>query len=183
MNIFIMLAIVGINAIAILLTYQFIKKLPKMEKIIFIAVSFAIMYALVSIIYWISGFGINSKINEVAKDFITFIFVPINIILLIPFIAAKYNKYRFKEIKKEEFIKRIIIIGIIGIVILLIECFYFKNIKTNIKMFNNTMQENSKKEEINANEVNNLVTNIIKEQDNEINTTNIIKNEVLNVLE
>ena len=61
MNIFIMLALLLANAIAIILIYQFVKKLPKMNKIIFIAASFAIVYLLVSIIYWISGFGIDRK--------------------------------------------------------------------------------------------------------------------------
>ena len=76
------------------LMYQFIKRLPKVEKTIFIGVSFAIAYLLVSIIYWISGVGIDKQINEAAKDFIIYTFVPVNIILLVPFIASKYNKLR-----------------------------------------------------------------------------------------
>ena len=55
MNIFMVLTILVINVIAVLLVYQFIKTLEKKEKIIFIAVTIAINYILVSIIYWLSS--------------------------------------------------------------------------------------------------------------------------------
>lgn len=175
MNIFIMLAIVVANLIAVLLVYQFIKKLPKTEKIIFIAISFAIIYVLVSIIYWISGFGIDSRINEAAKDFITFTFVPVNVILLVPFVATKYNKLRFKEIGKSEFIKRLIIVGIVGIVILIMECFYFKDMKNNIEILNNDVLENNEEEQNTENT--NILTNEIYTNEIGVNVTNV---EVLN---
>lgn len=151
MEMFIMLALILANAIAILLVYQFIKRLPKMDKIIFIAASFGIAYVLVSFVYWISGFGIDDAVNQAAKTFITYVFVPVNIILLAPFIATKYNKWRTKEIENEEFIKRVIVVGIIAVVILVIECFYFRNIKQNIM----NVQENMKSVELNGQEQNN----------------------------
>ena len=173
MNIFIMLAIVATNVIAILLVYQFIKKLPKVEKTIFIGVSFAIIYILVSIICWISGFGIDSRINEAAKDFITFTFVPVNAIVLVPFVAGKYNKLRFKEIEKSEFIKRLIIVAVVGIVILTIECIYFKNMKSNIKILSDNIAEENN-EEI---ETINTIVNEIYNNEIDVNITNV---EVLN---
>ncbi|MCI8362505.1 MAG: hypothetical protein HFJ41_05190 [Clostridia bacterium] len=132
MNIFITLAILLANAIAITLVYQFVKGLPKMEKIIFIGVSFAIMYVLVSISYWISGFGIRENVNEALKNFIIYIFVPVNIIILIPFVARKYYKWRQNEIGKESLITRIIIVSIIGVLILAVETIYIKEIKKDI---------------------------------------------------
>ena len=64
MEIFILLGITFANAVALLLVYQFVKRLTKMDKIIFIAACFAICYALVSITYWISGFGIDDEVYE-----------------------------------------------------------------------------------------------------------------------
>ena len=199
MNILIILAIAIANIIAIALIYQFVKKLQVMEKTIFIAVSFAIIYILVSITYGISGIGIDSRINEAAKEFITFIFVPVNVIILVPFIASKYNKLKFGEISKEEFIKRLVVVGIVGIIILTIEGFYFKNMKENIKILNNTIQQNSTSNEeneqnLNSNDkidsVNQIETNTIKNDrnneitvSNEIHTTNSITNQIVNVLE
>lgn len=199
MNILIILAIAIANIIAIALIYQFVKKMQVMEKTIFIAVSFAIIYILVSITYGISGIGIDSRINEAAKEFITFIFVPVNVIILVPFIASKYNKLKFGEISKEEFIKRLVVVGIVGIIILTIEGFYFKNVKENIKILNNTIQQNStsndeNEQNLNSNDkidsVNQIETNTIKNDrnneiavSNEIHTTNSITNQIVNVLE
>ena len=173
MNIFIMLAIVIANVIAVLLIYQFIKKLTKMDKIIFIAGSFAIAYILVSIIYWISGFGIDSRINDGAKDFITYIFVPVNVIILAPFVATKYNKWKTKEIEKEEFIKRLILIGIIAIIILIIECFYFRNIKQNI-------MDTAKSAELKGQETNTILENAIDDNETGANITNEVKINITN---
>lgn len=131
-NIFIILAILFANLISIALVYQFIKKLPKMEKIIFIVISFAIIYIGVTISYWISGLGIDNKLNEALKSYITYIFVPVNVIILIPFVARKYYKWKQNEINKLELIKRIIIVLIVGIIVLVVETVYFKKIKKNI---------------------------------------------------
>ena len=83
MNIYLMIIILIANIIGISIIYQFIKKLEKKEKIIFIAVSVAIVYILILIVYWISGFNIDKSIHEQSKDFITYIFVPVNVILFI----------------------------------------------------------------------------------------------------
>ena len=56
MNIYLMIAILLANIIAIAIVYQFIKKIEKKEKLIFIAISVALMYILISIVYWFSGF-------------------------------------------------------------------------------------------------------------------------------
>lgn len=139
MNIFIMLAILFVNAIAVTLVYQFIKKLPKMEKIIFIVISFAIIYVAVSIIYWITSFGIEKIVNEALKSFITYILVPVNVIILVPFVARKYYKWRQNEIDKESLIKRIILVSVIGIIILAVQTVYVKQIKKNIEAMKPTM--------------------------------------------
>ncbi len=179
MNIFIMLAILLANVIAITLIYQFIKKLPKMEKIIFIGVSFAIMYVLVSISYWISGFGIDDNVNEALKSFVTYIFVPVNIIILIPFVARKYYKLRQNEIGKSDLIKRIIIVSIVGVIILAIETVYFKEIKKDICELISSMQleENAEKNNSNTSLENVLSNNTIT---NTVQNVEIVNQETQN---
>lgn len=168
MNIFLLLAIFVANAIAITLIYQFVKRLEKMDAIIFIASSVAIIYIGVSIIYWISGFGIDSRINEAAKNFITFLFVPINVIVLVPFVAGKYAKYKTNKISKREYVERLIKVIVVGVIILIVECIYFKHMKTNIKILNTNIEQS-------VQENNKQATNVI-ESDN----TNIISNEMTN---
>lgn len=186
MNIFITLAILFANAIAITLVYQFVKGLPKMEKIIFIGVSFAIMYVLVSISYWISGFGIEKNINEGLKNFITYIFVPVNVIILIPFVARKYYKWRQNEIDKESLIKRIIIVSIIGVLILTVETIYIKQIKKNIEAMKPTISlDDEPQNEIPSKPMENTVTNEEIQKRKEYNNnlkeiTNTINSEMSN---
>lgn len=186
MNIYITLAILFVNAIAITLVYQFIKRLPKMEKIIFIGASFAIMYVLVSISYWISSFGIEETVNEALKSFIIYIFVPVNVIILIPFVARKYYKWRQNEIDKESLIKRVIIVSIVGVIILAVQTIYFKQIKKNIEAMKPTISlDNELQNEIPSKPMENTLTNEEIQKREEYNNslkviTNTINSEMLN---
>lgn len=179
MNIGFIITILMINIVAVAIVYAFIKKLPKKDIIIFIAISVTIMYILISMVYWFSGFGIDSEVHKSSKDFVTYLFVPINVILFIPYIAAKYYKLRSKQIKKAEFINKSKKMVILLIVILIIEFFYFKNIQKNItKIANEILQNVTSNEisnEIETNEVSNEISNETNEISNEIKT-----NEALN---
>ena len=170
MNIIIMLTIILANAIAISILYQFVKRLDKRDKLIFIGSCVAIVYILITIVYWISGFGIDEKIHEECKSFVTYMFVPVDVILFMPFVAYNYMKYKDKKIKKEELIKKIVIILLVGVVVLIGEYFYFKNIQHNVKQIGinveNTQNTNTENEEQTINN-----TNIqLNEQINTINT-------------
>lgn len=186
MNIYITLAILFVNAIAITLVYQFIKRLPKMEKIIFIGASFAIMYVLVSISYWISSFGIEETVNEALKSFIIYIFVPVNVIILIPFVARKYYKWRQNETDKENLIKRVIIVSIVGVIILAVQTIYFKQIKKNIEAMKPTISlDDELQNEILSKPMENTLTNEEIQKREEYNNslkeiTNTINSEMLN---
>lgn len=186
MNIFIMLGIIGANLIAIALIYQFIKKLPKMDKIIFIAACFGIAYALVSITYWISGFGIDSSINSAAKTFVTYLFVPVDLIILGPFLATKYNLWRQNKIKTREFAERVIKVLIVVIIILVCECFYFKSLQNNIVKVRDSLNETLENSDVNteaeSTNINEIQTNIIEDTNivNETNTTENVNSEKLN---
>ena len=159
MNFVLMLAILGANIIAILLVYQFVKKIGKKESIIFIAISVAAIYIAVSIAYWISGFGIDDNINEAAKNSLVYLFVPVNVILLIPFIASKYAKFKEKKASKRDFVARLIKVAMVGVILLVLECIYFKSIKLNIEKYGILLQnsvEQNYKEEINNNQTNTI---------------------------
>lgn len=132
MNLYLIIAILLANVLAIATVYQFIKKLPKKEILIFIAVSVACMYILISMVYGISGFGIEKSIHEGAKSFITYLFVPVNVLLFIPYLALQYRKLKQKEIKQEELAKKCSFLFVLLILVLIVEYFYFGNIQKNI---------------------------------------------------
>jgi len=135
MNIFIIIAILVVNVVAVVLTYQFIKILDRKEKVMFIAITIAINYMVVSAIYALSSIGIDALVAENAKSFITYMFVPVNMILVMPFIASTYSKIKLRKIGKEPLRNRIIAIVAWAILILVIEYFYFKSIQLNISNY------------------------------------------------
>ena len=200
MNIFLIIAMIITNIVSVVIVYQILKKQPKKEILIFIAAGVAIIYFIISIIYWLSGFGIDNNIHNKAKDFIVFMFVPINVILFMPYLAVQYKKLRQnKKIEKfdiENLSKKVTIAIIVFILISIGEFFYFKNIQQNIESFglivekrtttnNNTIDNNTNT--IETNEIENAITNeITNEIKNEVandvvnNSSNVISNEVVN---
>ena len=70
MVIFIYLCILLLNIVAIFMTYKFLgEDFEKKEKSIFLVVGIAIMYMIVSLVYWLStrgiDLGINNEINQI----------------------------------------------------------------------------------------------------------------------
>ncbi len=134
MVIFIYLCILALNLAAIFMMYKLLgEEIEKKEKAIFIIVGIAIMYATVSLVYWLSTKNIDLGVsNDVGKNFITFTFVPINSILVLPFLASSYKYFKQGMLKSEKFRNRVILAGVIIIIALIIEFFYFKDIQNGI---------------------------------------------------
>lgn len=134
MILFIYLCILALNAVAIFLMYQFLgTNIEKKEKWIFIAVGIAFMYMLVSFVYWLSTKDIDLSTNSnLASNFITFTFVPVNSILILPFLASSYRYWKEGRLKPEKFRNRIILAVIILLIVLVIEFFYFQDIQNGI---------------------------------------------------
>lgn len=151
-----------------------------MEKIIFIVASFAIMYITVGISYSISGIGIEETVNEALKSFMIYIFVPINVIILIPFVARKYYKWKQNEIDKESLIKTIIIVLIIGVIILTVQTIYFKQIKKNIQEMKPTaILDGEAKNETPSEPMENTLANEEKQKIEEYNNSLLIINNAI----
>lgn len=174
----ILLFILILNIVSIVLMYYSLGDLGKKEKLIYIVVGTAVMYVLTSIVYWFSTRGIEvTEVSERGKDLITFLFVPINGIIMLPLLAKSYNKLKYGSLDKSVFLKRGIILAVILLIVLIIECMYFKNIQEQVvNMLNeqeNSMQQESTNSVLNdiANEVTNQITST-----NENETTNSISN-------
>ena len=169
MNIYFMIIILLANVIGIAIVYQFIKKLENKEKLVFIAISVALMYNLISIVYWFSGFGMDKNVHEASKNFVLYLFVPVNVILFIPYFASQYMKLRSNKIKLEKFINKLSTIVVLLIVVLVIEYFYFRNIQENI----NEMKYTQNVTQNTQVEIQNEIIN------NEIENQNIIGNQII----
>lgn len=134
MVIFIYLSILILNLVAIFITYKFLgEKIEQKEKVIFIVVGVAIVYITVSLVYWLSTRNIDlGTSNELGKNFIIFTFVPINSMVVLPFLANSYKYFKQGRLKKQNFRNRIILFSVILIIVLMIEFFYFKDIQNGI---------------------------------------------------
>ena len=134
MIIFIYACILALNLVAIFLTYHFLgKEMDKKSKGIFIVVGIAIIYMLVSFIYWISTKDIDLGTSGTAgKNLITFTFVPVNAIILLPFLANSYRQLQAGKLKSIPFRNRCIVLVIILVVLLVFEFFYFRDIQNGI---------------------------------------------------
>lgn len=134
MILFIYLCILILNIVAILLTYRFLgTELEKKEKWIFVAIGIAVMYLLVTSVYWLSTKQVNlGEAANPAQNLITFTFVPVNSILILPFLANSYRLIKLGKLDTQTFKKRAILLAIILFIVLLFEFFYFKDIQTGI---------------------------------------------------
>lgn len=178
-----------LNVVAIGLTYSFLSNIDKKERIIVIAVGIAIIYALTSFVYWISTKDVAIKeVSELGQNIITFLFVPVNAIIVLPLIAKSYNKYKIGRLAPDKLRNRGIVLGIILLIILIIECSYFKDIQNGVVALieeNNAKveQENNVQKDIEtSNEISNveinqiineeIVNTEINESSNDINSEN-----------
>jgi len=88
---------------------------------------------LVSFAYWIGTKDIELGTSEsFGKNLITFTFVPVNAILILPFLASSYKKLKLGRLELVPFRNRCILLAIVLVILLVIEVFYFKEIQTGI---------------------------------------------------
>ncbi len=147
MNVWLVIAIAIANIGALALIYQFIKKMSKREIITFLAINVASMYILISIVYWLSGLGVDSTVHEAMKDFVIYLFVPVNIILFVPYCAFQYRKFKNKQINVQELSKKLSILVILIIIVLVVEYFYFVNMQNNVKNISTNMSNTTEQNE------------------------------------
>lgn len=130
--IYIFLMIANVIAIAAIY-FAFGKRLSQDKKMLYTMISIGIIYIATLIVYFFSSIGVNnSNVTNVSRNMITFSFVPVNAIILLPFLIYSFAKTAEKELTEEKLKKRITIVAIIAIILVITEFFYFKNIQKNI---------------------------------------------------
>ncbi len=174
--ILILFFIIVLNLVALGLTYYCLNNMEKKDKIIFIAIGVGVIYILTSLVYWISTKGIEIKeVSEMGKNLITFLFVPVNSIFVLPLLAKSYNKYKIGKLASDKLRNRGIVLGVILAILLVIECSYFKDIQNSVV----TIIENNyvKKQALEQIRVNEVLDNLAQNQEAG-NLTNNVENTV-----
>lgn len=135
MEIFLGIIDVILLAVVVLMNWNKLDSFEKPKRIILILVGTLICFAYTKIIYEISSKGIIYNIAEAKQkigQMIILTFTQINGIIILPYMFGTINKIKYKELKKNEGNKRMIIIVLLIIVIAIIECKYFNNIQQGI---------------------------------------------------
>lgn len=169
---FIMFIVVVLNALCIYLMYRFLKDVDKKEKFIFIAVGVAVMYGITAFVHWISIQGLDGMYKEgVAKDIVTFLFVPIDGLIILPALASSYNSYKQNKLSLNMLGKRMSVLLIPFAIVLVLECIFIKNVQVAVTNAYDDSTKFQYEEYIED-------TNTMGE--NYMTTGNIISNETLN---
>ncbi len=167
-NIVIFLFILVANVVSIfLIYYSFNKNIEKTKRLLYTMIAMGVIYILVLIVYFFSSIGMPKEIAEQSKEMITFTFVPVNAIILIPFLLRSFNRRKDNSITTEQLNKRAIIVVIVAIALLVGEFFYFRNIEKGI---NDRINQK-------RNEQNSIVNNA--EENNFYENEEIINNEII----
>ena len=124
MHTIIIIAIIILNIFSIIMLLKMLKGTELKIKIITCIALILFMFIISNIIY-----GIIGEIANKSKNMILLVLMPINMMIIASPIALQINKAHSKEIEKEEFFKKIIILVLIDIAILIVECIYIKNIQ------------------------------------------------------
>ena len=175
----ILLFIVILNIVSIALMYYCLADLTKKEKLIYIAGGTSLMYVLTTIVYWISTNGIEiNQVSEMGKNLITFLFVPINGIIILPLFAKSYYNYKTGGLDGSILKKRAIVLGVILLIIFTLECVYFKNIQKQVVDLINKQEATAAEQEKDQPKLPNGITGIYITEGNEIQS-NAMENEVV----
>ncbi len=145
-----------LNVIAVLLIYYCLENMDKKDKIIFIGVTVAVVYMLTSFVYWISTNGVEyEEVSELGQNFLVFLFVPVNGIIVLPLLAKSYRKYKVGSLKSDKFRNRVIVLSVVLLILLILECSYFKDIQNSVveMVKANKQNEEERSVEVNKNDL------------------------------
>lgn len=130
-----MIATIIIYFILIAWTWKSLGFIEKTKKVVFILIGIIIMYGITWIIFQIAKNGINYQnqaMQSTAQNILVAIFTGINGIIMMPQIGKILDKINEDEMKKEQLVKRIMILTIIFILCLIFESGYMKDTQEGI---------------------------------------------------
>ncbi len=121
-------------------TWQSLGFIEKTKKVAIILIGLVIMYGITFMVFQIAKGGINYPNGEIqgkVRNLLVGIFTGINGIIVMPQIGKILDKIKEDEIKKEQLVKRIVILTIIFVICLVFESGYMKDTQEGIlKIYN-----------------------------------------------
>ncbi len=121
--------------IVITFTWHTLEALETKEKILAIVIGIIVSLIITIILFNISSAKVeyhNKEMLEKVRIVSIIVFLPINAIMIMPYLGKQISKYRLNEIEKNKFVNRIIIFFAIIFVIFIIENNYLVSIQNGI---------------------------------------------------
>ena len=112
-------------------------------KIAYITIGTLIIFLVTLIIFNISTNGVEYENKDMignVRNIILAVFVPVNGLIVMPYLANLISKINTNEITQQKFKKKIIVLAIIFIVVVIFECSYFKSTQLGILKILGEMQ-------------------------------------------
>ena len=127
--------IVLINLASAFVIFKVLSNIELKNKLILVAIGEIVMYVILFVVYGISSAGANETIVNSSRQIILFTLLPINIICIELPIMLTLKKLQQGDIDNNKFKRRMSIFLIIGIIILILEFNYIRDIQTGISNF------------------------------------------------
>lgn len=132
MQIILICFIIAINIFSVILGYKMLKGFDLNKKILLLVIGELLIFAIVNIIYNIGSNGVDQQVTDASKNYLLFIFLPVDMILIFAPIARLINKKSCGEIEEKDFKIKFLLCLIFSIIILVLECNYIKDIEVGI---------------------------------------------------
>lgn len=104
-------------------------------KIAYIIIGLFIMFIVTLIVFNISSNGIkfeNAEVTGKVKNMLLAVFIPVNGLITMPYLASLFGKASLNEIEKDKLNKRLLILIVLFIIIMIFEYSYFKSTQQGI---------------------------------------------------
>lgn len=120
----IIIIIIMIFIIAMIWSWYNLGYEEKKTKIVFIVISTISMYLITLIAFNISNKWVNYQESQnygIFRNILVLLFASLNTLVIIPYFAKNFEKVKEKEMEKNEFVKRIVILLVVFILCLIWE--------------------------------------------------------------
>ncbi len=142
MTIIVIIAIV-IYAILVTWCWHNLGRIEKSKKIIYIIIGMIIIFIITNIVYSISKADVSypeEQIEGTVRNTLLLVFTALNGLIVMPYIAKQLDRIREKEIEKEKFTKKMILLLIVFILCLILESGYLKDTQLGILEIYNSLK-------------------------------------------
>ena len=139
------IVIISIVIYAILVTWCWhnLGRIEKSKKIIYIIIGSIIIFIITNIVYSISKADVSypeEQIEGTVRNTLLLVFTALNGLIVMPYIEKQLNRIREKEIEKEKFTKKMVLLLIVFILCLILESGYLKDTQLGILEIYNSLK-------------------------------------------